>query len=178
MGSQTAQVSLRSGMDSGSAADEADSALCPDNRELNFMTSMTMSSLSVVGSSAIILSFFHMPRESRSKLLRLLLCWLSFMDFGASGAYLLSPVTVSTQSTVLNDQLCVMQAVVSTFCSMSSFLTTCLIGIYLYQAVIDVGSSRSKVLHTHSKTVFLGVAVVLPLALCGAVLANGRFGYR
>ncbi|GMH85558.1 hypothetical protein TrVE_jg5172 [Triparma verrucosa] len=163
-------------------ASKVEQGLCKDEDiELNFVLQLVMSSLSVIGSSCIIVSYYLMPKNQKAKILRCLLVWLSAMDLGASSAYLLSPLVVNTDNKddpIKNDSLCTFQAISSTFCSMSSFLTTCLIGIYLHQAVIrDTSNQRWKVIHTHSGTVFLLVAILFPLALCFVVLGNGKFGF-
>ena len=167
----------------GSGASEV---ACTNDPQVNFIVALTMSSLSVIGSACIIVSYYLMPKNQKAKILRCLLVWLSAMDLGASAAYLLSPLTVNGNSNndddgsnaVLNDGLCTFQAITSTFCSMSSFLTTCLIGIYLHQAVIrDATIQRWKVIHTHSGKVFMLVAILFPLGLCCVVLGNGKFGY-
>eukprot|EP00519_Triparma_laevis_P010529 CAMPEP_0182505100 /NCGR_PEP_ID=MMETSP1321-20130603/18459_1 /TAXON_ID=91990 /ORGANISM="Bolidomonas sp., Strain RCC1657" /LENGTH=430 /DNA_ID=CAMNT_0024710569 /DNA_START=123 /DNA_END=1412 /DNA_ORIENTATION=+ len=167
---------------------KVEKGLCKDkgeDDEINFVLQLVMSSLSVIGSTCIIVSYYLMPKNQKAKILRCLLVWLSAMDLGASSAYLLSPLVVDTdvdtddnQGQIKNEGLCTFQAISSTFCSMSSFLTTCLIGIYLHQAVIrDTRNQRWKVIHTHSGAVFLLVAILFPLALCFVVLGNGKFGF-
>ena len=74
------------------AASKVEKGLCKDkgeDDEINFVLQLVMSSLSVIGSSSIIVSYYLMPKNQKAKILRCLLVWLSAMDLGASSAYLL-----------------------------------------------------------------------------------------
>mmetsp|Transcript_3941 Transcript_3941/g.7954 ORF Transcript_3941/g.7954 Transcript_3941/m.7954 type:complete len:335 (-) Transcript_3941:109-1113(-) len=150
---------------------------------INANTALFFSILSMVGSSWIIYAHFKSSKAQQRKTLRLLLCFLSMMDLLASSFYTLSPFIITSDSVVKNDALCSLQAVVTTFASMSSFLSTSLIGGYLYAAVTPGPHSNPlkdafiQAMYTHPGSTFFMVCIFVPFILCLVVFVEGRFGY-
>ena len=157
-------------------------AMCSEHPNLDFMVCLIFSCLSALGSIFIITSWLILPTTIRYKKLRVLLFYLSVMDLTVSLSYIASPWIVSmdgTTATVERPTLCTWQGLISTYASMSSFITTALIGIYLLQAVsISTHlTSQDRFLHRHSAAIFLTTCVLLPAVLCAIVYANDMFGY-
>jgi len=154
--------------------------ICSPKNDVNSKTALVSSLLSVIGSTFIIVQYFQLPDSQRRKTLRRLLCYLSVMDLLASFFYSLSPMIISPDNEVLSSGMCNIQAIVTTFASMSSFLSTSLIGGYLYAAVSPGPHSNwlkvalIQSMYKRPGMFFFLACIFLPLVLVLIVIQEGR----